>query len=117
MTHIQAIEGVLLLWLALNIAMTSLLVREYRRLRRQESFVARFNAPPIKVPTIRFRGPYDAAANTPSIGPRGSGFLDGDVLVVQTAGTVAADSLGLLEVGDRIMSTGDRWVRLGGALL
>lgn len=62
-----------------------------------------------------FLGGYNATTNTPALGAGGTGAgsgVVGNTWVVMTAGTVAVDGVGPVNVSDQIVNSGSLWQRL-----
>ena len=58
-----------------------------------------------------FKGTWNAATNTPTLGDGGAGGLNGDVYRVSVAGTTLIDGEGDWQIGDLIMRTDTVWIK------
>src|SRR3990172_9025520 len=68
--------------------------------------------PDAIVSGFKFKGNWNAATNTPTLGDGGAGGLNGDLWRVGTAGTTSVDGIADWGVGDMIARTDTVWVKI-----
>src|SRR3990172_10116 len=67
--------------------------------------------PDAIVSGFKFKGNWNAATNTPTLGDGGGGGLNGDVYRVSVAGTTLIDGEGDWQIRDLIMRTDTVWIK------
>jgi hypothetical protein len=61
---------------------------------------------------INYKGTWNAATNTPTLGDGGAGGVKGDMYIVSVAGSTMLDGISTWDVGDQVVHSGTVWEKV-----